>query len=69
MDKEEEKKLISQFRTLNSRLYQLEITEGQKDLLIMALVHFDSEVEDLPDEIYNNLRYQLDNATFLGDSA
>lgn len=68
MSKEEKKKLISEFRTLNSKLYQLEITEGQKDLLIMALVHLDSE-EDIPDEIYDNLRFQLDNAQYLGDSA
>ena len=67
MSREEIEKIKNNLRTMNARVYQLEITEIQKDILIEALALYDDKY-DLDDTTYENLRDQLDNAPFLGDS-
>jgi len=70
MTEKEKKKIYAKIKSMNARVYQLEITENQKDILIDALAFYDQDKEhELDDATYDNLRDQLDNAQFLGDSA
>jgi len=64
------KEIYKKVKTMDAKLLQLEITINQRDILVSALSFYDQDDEhELDDRTFDDLRTQLDNAQFLGESA
>jgi len=64
------KDMILKIKTSDAKLLQIEITQKQRDILVDALSFYDQDEEfELDDRTFEDLRTQLDNAVFLGESA
>ena len=64
------KEIYKRVKTADAKLLQLEITIAQRDILVNALSFYDQDEEhELDDRTFDDLRTQLDNAQYLGDSA